>query len=52
MLHDESAHMTFDEEMGFENRSNATIGSRIESYPDFLGLYGQVNKRIRWMPRQ
>ena len=20
--------------------------------PDFLGLYGQANKRIRWMPRR
>ena len=24
----------------------------IESNTDVFGLYGQVNKRIRWMPRQ
>ena len=37
MLHHESAHIT-------------TGG--ILPGPDLLGLYGQVNKRIRWMPRQ
>ena len=31
-------------------RSNAAIARRIES--DCLRLYGQANKRTRWMPRQ
>ena len=31
---------------------NAVIGIRIERKSDCFGLYGQVTKRIRWMPRQ
>jgi hypothetical protein len=30
---------------------NAVIAEKIKS-KDCLGLYGQVNKRIRWMPRR
>jgi hypothetical protein len=27
-------------------------GTKTGNSADLLGLYGQVNKRIRWMPRQ
>ena len=34
------------------NRGSVNSGPRLAAELDFLGLYGQVNKRTRWMPRQ
>ena len=37
-------------EYGFDKRR--TVFFLVSYAPDFLGLYGQANKRIRWMPRR
>ncbi len=33
-------------------RSKIVCNPRDDITPDYLGLYGQVNKRIGWMPRR
>ena len=40
----------YDTITNFERIDNVNIGEMHKA--DLLGLYGQVNKRIRWMPRQ
>ncbi len=39
--------------MSFSSRTSAKMSAdKYNQSTDVFGLYGQVNKRIRWMPRQ